>query len=93
MPDKLASEYKEADRRSGPNQENTERARAGVTGHNVRYVLGFGLLAFRLAGSDNRFRNCVPHLLSLIRGQRPNRIDIYPRARGVCRRWLVHRFD
>ena len=45
MPDQIAPEYKEADRRSGPNQENTERARAGVTGHNVRYVLSFGLLA------------------------------------------------
>ena len=44
-PDQIAPEYKEADRRSGPNQENTERARAGVTGHNVRYVLIFGLLA------------------------------------------------
>ena len=36
MPDQIAPEYREADRRSGPNQENTERARAGVTGHNVR---------------------------------------------------------
>ena len=49
MPDKIAPEYKEADRRSGPNQENTERARAGVTGHNVRYVLSFGLLAVIIA--------------------------------------------
>ena len=65
MPDQIALEYKEADRRSGPNQENTERARAGVTGHNVRYVLIFGLLAV------NRFRNCVPHLFSLIRSQHP----------------------
>ena len=31
------------------NQENTERARAGVTGHNVRYVLIFGLLAVIIA--------------------------------------------
>jgi hypothetical protein len=45
MPDQIAPEYKEADRRSGPNRENAERARAGVTGHNVRYVLSFGLLA------------------------------------------------
>lgn len=45
----IAPEYKEADRRSGPNQENTERARAGVTGHNVRYVLSFGLLAVIIA--------------------------------------------
>jgi hypothetical protein len=49
MPDQIAPEYKEADRRTGPNQENTERARAGVTGHNVRYVLGFGLLAVIIA--------------------------------------------
>ena len=49
MPDQIAPEYKEADRRSGPNQENTERARAGVTGHNVRYVLSFGLLAVIIA--------------------------------------------
>ena len=45
MPDKRAPEYKEADRRTGPNQVSTPRARAGVTGHNVRYVLGFGLIA------------------------------------------------
>jgi hypothetical protein len=44
-----APEYKEADRRTGPNQENTERARAGVTGHNVRYVLSFGLIAVIIA--------------------------------------------
>jgi hypothetical protein len=49
MPDQIAPEYKEADRRTGPNQENTERARAGVTGHNVRYVLSFGLLAVIIA--------------------------------------------
>ena len=47
MPD--APEYKEADRRSGPNQENTEGVRAGVTGHNVRYVLIFGLIAVIIA--------------------------------------------
>ena len=38
-----------ADRRGGPNEENTERARAGVTGHNVRHVLSFGLLAVIIA--------------------------------------------
>ena len=32
-----------------PNQENTERVRAGVTGHNVRYVLIFGLIAVIIA--------------------------------------------
>ena len=49
MPNQIAPEYKAADWRSGPNQENTERARAGVTGHNVRYVLIFGLLAVIIA--------------------------------------------
>ena len=48
MPDKIASEYKEADRRSG-----------------------------------HRFRNCLPHLLSLIRGQRPNKIDIFSGVRAA----------
>ena len=42
-------EYKEADRRTGSHQENTERARAGVTGHNVRYVLSFGLIGVIVA--------------------------------------------
>jgi hypothetical protein len=45
MPKQIAPEYTEADRRTGPSAENAERARAGVTGHNVRYVLGFGLIA------------------------------------------------
>ena len=49
MPDKRAPEYKEADRRTGPNTVSTPRARAGVTGHNVRYVLGFGLIAVIIA--------------------------------------------
>jgi len=50
MPNQIGPEYKAADWRSGPNQENTERARAGVTGHNVlRYVLIFGLLAVIIA--------------------------------------------
>jgi hypothetical protein len=49
MPEQIAPEYKEADRRTGSHQENTERARAGVTGHNVRYVLSFGLLAVIIA--------------------------------------------
>ena len=49
MPDKRAPEYKEADRRTGPSQVSTPRARAGVTGHNVRYVLGFGLIAVIIA--------------------------------------------
>ncbi len=37
-----------------PEVESTNRARAGVTGHNVRYVLMFGLIgvivAFIIAG-------------------------------------------
>ena len=42
--DTRAPEYKEADRQT-PQQPviSTTRARQGVTGHNVRYVLGFGI--------------------------------------------------
>jgi hypothetical protein len=49
-PDTQAPEYKEADRRS-PQQTAVPaaRARQGVTGHNVRYVLGFGLAAVVVA--------------------------------------------
>jgi hypothetical protein len=45
-----APEYKEADRRAG-NQPivPATRARQGVTGHNVRYVLGFGIAAVVVA--------------------------------------------
>jgi hypothetical protein len=46
MPDQRAPE---ADRRTGPTQVSTPRARAGVTGHNVRSVLGFGLIAVIIA--------------------------------------------
>jgi hypothetical protein len=49
MPDQTAPEYKEADSGTGPTQLNTPRARAGVTGHNVRYVLGFSLIAVIIA--------------------------------------------
>jgi hypothetical protein len=45
MPDKRAPEYKEADLRTGADEVSRVRARAGVTGHNVSYVLAFGLLA------------------------------------------------
>jgi hypothetical protein len=50
-PDARAPEYKEADRQVPPRSAEsppvvpTPRARQGVTGHNVRYVLGFGLAA------------------------------------------------
>ena len=44
MPDKRAPEYKEADHRTG-DEVSEVRTRAGVTGHNVRYVLAFGLIA------------------------------------------------
>ena len=44
MPDKLAPEYKEADQRTGAKVSEV-RARAGVSGQNVRYVLAFGLFA------------------------------------------------
>jgi hypothetical protein len=54
--DTQAPEYKEADRRAA-NQAATQqqptvpttRARQGVTGHNVRYVLGFGVAAVVVA--------------------------------------------
>ena len=50
-PDTQAPEYKEADRQVPPGRVvsppivTTPRARQGVTGHNARYVLGFGLSA------------------------------------------------
>jgi hypothetical protein len=44
--DTKAPEYKEAERRTA-NEPGipTPQARAAVTGHNVRYVLAFGLVA------------------------------------------------
>jgi hypothetical protein len=48
--DQRAPEYKEADRRTAQQEVvPTPRARQGVTGHNVRYVLGFGLAAIVVA--------------------------------------------
>jgi hypothetical protein len=45
-PDTRAPEYKEADRQTAQQPVvPAQRARQGVTGHNVRYVLGFGLAA------------------------------------------------
>ena len=45
-----APEYKEADRRTaGQPVVPTPRARQGVTGHNVRYVLGFGIAGVVIA--------------------------------------------
>jgi hypothetical protein len=44
MPDQRAPEYKDADRSIGSDQLSTVRTRAGVAGHNVRYVLSFGLI-------------------------------------------------
>lgn len=49
MSDREAPEYKEADRRTGQDRVSAERAHAGVTGHKVRYVLGFGLAAAIIA--------------------------------------------
>jgi hypothetical protein len=44
--DAKAPEYKEAERRTASEPGiPTLQARAAVTGHNVRYVLAFGLLA------------------------------------------------
>lgn len=49
-PDAPAPEYKEADRQAVPMQTiSTPRARQGVTGHNVRYVLAFGIAAVVIA--------------------------------------------
>lgn len=50
MSDRRAPEYKEADRQPAAEPVvPAPRARAGVTGHNVRYVLGFGLAAIVFA--------------------------------------------
>jgi hypothetical protein len=49
MPDRRAPEYNEADRRTSQDKVSDVRARAGVTGHNVRYVLGFGLVGVIVA--------------------------------------------
>jgi hypothetical protein len=44
--DTRAPEYREADRWAGQRGVlPTVRARQGVTGHNVRYVLAFGIAA------------------------------------------------
>lgn len=49
-PDARAPEYKEADRQTAQQSVvPTPRARQGVTGHNVRYVLGFGLAGIVVA--------------------------------------------
>jgi hypothetical protein len=40
MSDGEAPEYKEGDRRTSQDRVSAVRARAGVTGHKVRYVLG-----------------------------------------------------
>ena len=45
-----APEYKDADRQTAQQPVvPAARARQGVTGHNVRYVLGFGLAAVVIA--------------------------------------------
>jgi uncharacterized oligopeptide transporter (OPT) family protein len=50
MSDTPAPEYKEADRKAPPQATVTApRARQGVTGHNVRYVLIFGVAAVIVA--------------------------------------------
>ena len=49
-PDMRAPEYKGGDRRTAQRPVvPTTRARQGVTGHNVRYVLGFGIAAVIVA--------------------------------------------
>ena len=49
--DRRAPEYKEGvDRGAGESSPlPASQARAGVTGHNVRYVLAFGLVAVVIA--------------------------------------------
>jgi hypothetical protein len=52
MTDTRAPEYKAADRQAAQTTQEvvpTLRARQGVTGHNVRYVLGFGIAAVVVA--------------------------------------------
>jgi hypothetical protein len=50
-PDTRAPEYKEADRQATAQAAAVPaaKARQGVTGHNVRYVLAFGLVAVVVA--------------------------------------------
>jgi hypothetical protein len=49
-PDARAPEYKEADRQTAHEPVlPARRARQGVTGHGVRYVLGFGLVGVIVA--------------------------------------------
>jgi hypothetical protein len=49
-PDTRAPEYKDADRKTQSRAVvPTARARQGVTGHNVRYVLAFGIAAVVVA--------------------------------------------
>jgi hypothetical protein len=52
-PDTQAPEYKETTTPTSQKSERaivpTVRARQGVTGHNVRYVLGFGLAGIVVA--------------------------------------------
>ena len=56
MTDERAPEYKEADRRAVKQTSGASRpvvpaprARQAVTGHNVRYVLGFGIAGIVIA--------------------------------------------
>ncbi len=56
MVERRPSEYKDGVDRGGSDPYASERqplpasrARAGVTGHNVRYVLAFGLIAVVIA--------------------------------------------
>lgn len=44
-----APEYDDANRQRPQPPMPTTRARQGVTGHNVRYVLGFGIAAIVVA--------------------------------------------
>jgi hypothetical protein len=54
--DRLVSEQRENEQRI---VVSTQQARQGVTGHNVRYVLGIGV-----AGGDRRFCGALRYLFS-----------------------------
>ena len=47
--DKRAPEYKETERATAPDVIPASEARQGVTGHNVRYVLSYGIAAVVVA--------------------------------------------
>jgi hypothetical protein len=55
---------------AGPEKKNTVRTRGGVTGHNVRYVLGFGLAGVIVA--------FLAIWIYFSMGRQPNDISVTP---------------